>query len=307
MLVQIGWTLNGGRGEAKAGTAGGDIHRPRLHATSCEYSSALASVTAELRRRGRWVARLVRDGISLGESRELDRLAGLPRRTPTTTTLMGFPMSLVDAASFVSQYKDIYRHGAYATEFDAAVPRIIDCGANIGMSVLYWKLIAPEAVITAFEADPEIAGVLARNLSAARSVNGVDIVQAAVCARGGTVEFAPDGGDAGHIGPGGLVVPAVRLRDYLTDKIDLLKLDVEGAEIDVVLDCADRLHQVDRIVLEYHSMPDRQRRLGTMLGTLEAAGFRLIVKTEHAPPRPLLAISSDGDLENRLNVYAIRE
>ena len=219
---------------------------------------------------------------------------------------MGFPMSVVDAASFLSQYDDIYRHGAYAAQFDAAVPRILDCGANIGMSVLYWKSIAPEAAITAFEADPEIAEVLAANLSSAGSENGVDIVQAAVCARRGTVEFAPDGGDAGHIGPGGLVVPAVRLRDYLTDKIDLLKLDIEGAEIDVVLDCADLLHHVEQIVLEYHSMADQQRRLGTMLGTLEATGFRLIVKTEHAPPRPLLAISGEGDAENRLNIYAIR-
>ncbi len=219
---------------------------------------------------------------------------------------MGFPMSLVDAASFLSQYNDIYRHGAYEAQFDVAVPRILDCGANIGMSVLYWKSIAPDAAITAFEADPEIAGILARNLSAAGSANGVEIVQAAVCARRGTVEFAPDGGDAGHIGPGGLVVPAVRLRDCLTEKIDLLKLDIEGAEIDVVLDCADVLHNVERIVLEYHSLADQERRLGTMLGTLEASGFRLIVKTEHAPSRPLLAISNHRDLENRLNVYAIR-
>jgi FkbM family methyltransferase len=214
-------------------------------------------------------------------------------------------MSLVDAASFLSQYYDIYGQGTYAVEFDSSVPRILDCGANIGMSVLYWKSIAPDAVITAFEADADIANVLASNLRAAESAHGVDIVQAAVCARHGTVEFVPDGADSGHIGPTGVVVPAVRLRDYLTGKIDLLKLDIEGAEVEVLLDCADVLHRVQRIVFEYHSIADRERRLGMLLGALEAAGFRVIIKTEHAPARPL--IQTEGDSENRLNVYALRE
>jgi FkbM family methyltransferase len=243
----------------------------------------------------------VLDRVFSRKRRELARLERMPRRTRTSTTLLGFPMSLVDAASFLSQYNDIYRHGTYAVRFDTAAPRIIDCGANVGMSVLYWKWIAPGSVITAFEPDPEIADVLASNLSAAGAVDRVDIIRAAVCARRGSVEFAPDGADAGHIGPGELVVPAVQLRDYLTGKIDLLKLD-----IDAILDSADLLHHVERIVLEYHSLADPQRRLGAMLGALEAAGFQLIVSTEHAPPRPLLPSSKDGDLENRLNVYGRR-
>ncbi len=46
-------------------------------------------------------------------------------------------------------------------------------------------------------------------------------------------------------------VGAVRLRDLLTEPVDLLKMDIEGAAVDVLMDCADRLLLIKRLVVEY--------------------------------------------------------
>ncbi len=53
------------------------------------------------------------------------------------------------------------------------------------------------------------------------------------------------------------MVRTVRLADYLIgDRIDLLKIDIEGAEVPVLEDCAARLDWVDRVFVEYHSFTD---------------------------------------------------
>jgi hypothetical protein len=46
-------------------------------------------------------------------------------------------------------------------------------------------------------------------------------------------------------------VSTCRLRDYLTQSVDLLRLDIEGADVDVLLDCADLLGQVRNFLSPY--------------------------------------------------------
>ena len=101
------------------------------------------------------------------------------------------------------------------------------------------------------------------------------------------MRFAAEGSDAGRLGDdGGLEVPTVRLRDWLDRDVDLLKMDIEGAEVDVLLDCADRLDRVGSLVCEYHSFAGRPQRLGEMIGGLEGAGHRVIVDGRHGPGPP---------------------
>ena len=49
-------------------------------------------------------------------------------------------------------------------------------------------------------------------------------------------------------------MPTCRLRDYLTQRVDLLRLDIQGAEVDVLLDCADLLGHVQYLAVDYHSV-----------------------------------------------------
>jgi FkbM family methyltransferase len=243
--------------------------------------------------------------------RELWRLEEAPAFQPGETPLLGAPLRYTHPASVVVQYRSIFGHGEYRFASARPDPRILDCGANIGMASLYWKSQYPSARITAFEPDPAIASVLRANLKAHRAAD-VEVIEAAVWTKDGTLGFRQQGAGGGHIGGGDLgggdvEVAAVRLRDHLDVPVDFLKLDIEGAETDVILDCADRLGVVANLFVEYHSLTGRPQRLGELVSALSGAGFRLAINTEYALPAPFVAASPDREMDLQLNISAFRE
>ncbi|MBK9174775.1 MAG: FkbM family methyltransferase, partial [Flavobacteriales bacterium] len=89
-------------------------------------------------------------------------------------------------------------------------------------------------------------------------------------------------------------VPSVKLRDVLISNgtVDLLKVDIEGAETEVLLDCGDALGGVQRLYVEYHSFRNRPQRLHELLALLAAQGFRYYlhrIGAHHAQPFMALA------------------
>jgi FkbM family methyltransferase len=185
-------------------------------------------------------------------------------------------------------------------------PLIIDGGANVGVSVAWFKQQWPKARVLAFEADPGIGAVLKLNVASAGFTN-VTVVEKALWTSEGELMFTPEGGDAGRLdGDGSTLVATTRLRDWLTEPIDLLKLDIEGAEADVIVDCVDRLELVKNIVFEYHSIVGRPQRLGETLAILEKAGYRIWVRDEFAPVNALVAVTPSAGMDMRLNIWAKR-
>ena len=141
-------------------------------------------------------------------------------------------------------------------------PRILDCGANVGLASLFFKRRCPSARITAYEADPALFKILApiSTPTAPRTWKP----STRLCGRRtDACTFRADGSDSGMIGTlsgavGGTAVdvPSLRLRDLIerdaNGRIDLLKLDIEGAEDAVLADCEPVLHRVGAIVLDLH-------------------------------------------------------
>ncbi len=211
--------------------------------------------------------------------------------------MMQYDLQYGDLLTFCPQWLDIFVDQSLAFRSLTPAPRILDCGANIGLASLYFKRLYPHASITAFEADPAIAGQLARNLR----VNGTDVevVAAAVWTRTGDVTFAADRADSGSLvntetGPSrtSIRVPSVRLADIVArEPISLLKLDIEGAEAEVLRDIAPYLGNVDALLLEVHEFRPESRRLPELLQLLGAAGMRYSVS--HVTPLPDLDAPED--------------
>ncbi len=143
-------------------------------------------------------------------------------------------------------------------EYDFALEppprRILDLGANIGASVLFFRRRWPDAQIVAVEASPRLAAVLDRNV---RHL-AVDVHHQAVAAQSGTIEFHESehswaGTTAAGTGPT-ITVPAVALDELLDEQVDLVKVDIEGAEFDVFA-AANRLDRVGSIFGEAHALP----------------------------------------------------
>ena len=183
-----------------------------------------------------------------------------------STSVAGPPVRFTHPQAFVAQYRAMFHERMYAAALGPA-PVILDVGANYGLATIALKAEHPDAEIVAFEADPAIAAIAATNIARPRACDDVTLVRAAAWTSEGTMRFAAEGSDAGRLGDeGGLEVPTVRLRDWLDRDVDLLKMDIEGAEVDVLLDCADRLDRVGSLVCEYHSFAGRPQRLGEMIG-----------------------------------------
>lgn len=154
-------------------------------------------------------------------------------------------------------------------------PRILDCGANIGFSVLNYKRQFPQARIVAFEPDPEFAPVLRRNLEQ-NGAGDVEVVEAAAWTSAGEGRWRSEGIDGSRLAPdGSTVVRTVDLADYLSDEVDLLKLDIEGAEYAVVEHLADRLGRVKNLSIECHVDQTRIEPFAKILTVLRRAGFLL--------------------------------
>lgn len=256
------------------------------------------------------LAELLRDDPSGLPLRDRRRLARLPRHTPSTATIAGTRVRIEDAASFLVDVEEIFRRRVYDFVPTGASPRILDCGANIGLATIWFKLRFPAARVTAFEPDPALCEALRANV-AAFAFAGVEVRQEAVWTTASTLEFLREGAHSGRVarsGDGGekVAVSAVRLRDRLTEPVDLLKLDVEGAETEILRDCAGALGAVQALFVEYHSRADAPQSLHEVLALLAGAGFRYHVTPAQVAARPFVARPLSQGFDLQLNVYAFR-
>jgi FkbM family methyltransferase len=244
------------------------------------------------------------------DERELFRLRRWPRFTPTTARLGGLTLRIPDAASFVYMFDEIFRRRLYDFAADSERPRVIDAGANIGLGVLFFKRLFPRASVTAVEADPAIFAYLADNVAAA-GCHDVELINKAVWTCDTVIPFFSDGADAGRAGHGGpgwtrRDVPTLALADLLDEPVDLLKIDIEGAETDVLEHAADRLPNVKQLFVEHHSFVDQPQTLHRLLDVLHRAGFRVWISPPTDIPQPFIRRPVYLDMDVQLNVFAFR-
>lgn len=259
---------------------------------------------------------MIKRGAPWGEARrqarEDARLRRLPRYTATETILHGRRIQVVDAPTYLSARAEILERRCYDFESSVAKPRILDGGANIGISSIFFQQRYPAARITAYEADPAIAGVLRNNLDAF-GFNAVEMKPVALWVEQGEVEFCLEGGMSGRVpmGEGDAVrrirVPAVRLRDELArEPVEMLKLDIEGAETAVLKDCRDYVRKdwIRHLFFEYHSHVQEAQSLHELLALLQAGGYRYYLTPAYISKHPFLPPRLLVGMEFQINVYA---
>jgi FkbM family methyltransferase len=207
-----------------------------------------------------------------------------PRFTPGTIRMMDYELRYSDLMTICPQWRDIFVTRSLDFVSVSSAPRILDCGANVGLASLFFKRRYPRARITAYEADPALFAILDGNLTA-NGAGDIERVHAALWTSSGRLAFRCDGGDSGMIASlrGAVTgeprtVPSLRLRDILAaEPIDLLKLDIEGAEDAVLADCEPVLDRVRTVVLDLHELDPAVRQAPRVLECLTRAGFTYAV------------------------------
>jgi FkbM family methyltransferase len=213
-------------------------------------------------------------------------LAATSRRDagPRRVTVLGMPVFFNDYYWLLEMYEDIFLRRQYEFESERPAPAIVDAGSNIGLAILFFKQLFPRAAVLGFEPDPDTFELLTRNVAENR-LEDVRIRNEAVYDGRAELDLFGDPSAPGspqmttsgdRLSGAPKRVPATRLSEHVTEPVDFLKVDIEGAE-GVVLDElkeAGKLPLVGRMAIEYHHhMEAGEDRLAGLLATLERSGF----------------------------------
>ncbi|TAL48473.1 MAG: FkbM family methyltransferase, partial [Chitinophagaceae bacterium] len=213
-----------------------------------------------------------------------------------------------DSGSLIAGYQEIFLKQNYLFNTFQQAPRIIDCGSNIGLSIIFFKKKFPGAVIDAFEPDPRIFAVLKNNIDK-RRFTAISLHNTAIAAEDGELKFRPDGGFSGKItkdesSPGLITVKAEKLSPYLNKPVDFLKIDIEGAETEVLFEIRNNLDVVRNLFIEYHSVNGHDQNLDQLLKILKEKKFRVHIKEAASAKHPFMERPLIAGMDNQLEIYA---
>jgi FkbM family methyltransferase len=187
------------------------------------------------------------------------RLLGRPRELAIAPLQSNQPVYLrIDTSDFCA-YRDvlIFKSKSYGPTLPGFSPTtIVDVGAHIGMASILFALKYPAARIIAIEPEPSNFGALVRNTAPYKSITPI---HAALWREDGEVSLglsnAHPKGAFQLVEEGGQQVRAVTIetvmRETGIDSIDLLKVDVEGAEIEIFESCP-WISKVKVLTIELH-------------------------------------------------------
>jgi FkbM family methyltransferase len=190
-----------------------------------------------------------------------------------------FAMDLNIYSREVAGYWEIFQEQQYLdvapTDKDQQVV-VLDIGANVGFFAVRQALRHGKNLrLIAFEPDPETYGRLQANVGRIRRSVESDITcyNCALDTHTGQAKFLQDMSVESRILEDDSTAPAITVQITTLDsiiekegieKIDLLKLDVEGHELKVLAGGSKALGITDNITLEYHH-PDFVEAIGKLL------------------------------------------
>lgn len=184
---------------------------------------------------------------------------------------------------------------------------IIELGAGVGTeTVPLSRLVGPDGKVLAVEANPRAASVLKRTL-ALNGITNVEVAEVAVGDREQMVDFVDEEMDeSGFVGASS-DVPMIRVSSVFLDplvadfpRIDLLKVNIEGAELPALRSAPSVLARTRNAVISCHDFKaDRTgneffRTRSQIQALLLSSGFSML-------PSPV-----DGPPEIRDTIYATR-
>jgi FkbM family methyltransferase len=177
---------------------------------------------------------------------------------------VGAPIYLRKGKSDILLFKQIFVYGEYDFKLPGFAPKtIIDAGANIGLSPLYFHSKFPGATIIALEPESENFKMLTRNTAPLKNIS---CLKAGLWSRSTNLEIV-----SYDVRPTGFMVKEVETKSeksiealsvndlmsrYKMDTLDFLKLDIEGAEAQVL---SENNHWIGRTKVLTVELHDKKR------------------------------------------------
>jgi FkbM family methyltransferase len=172
----------------------------------------------------------------------------------------GGTVLLRPGTSDLHTYRQVFVRRDYDFELLRAPQTIVDAGANIGLATLWFARRYPGARILALEPEPANFALLAKNTT---QFPNVTAIHGALWKDRGEIQIVDPGygswgfqtrAAAGVSSDGRVKALAVDdiMKDHGLASLDLLKIDIEGAEVEVFETAARWIDRVQVLVVELH-------------------------------------------------------
>jgi len=189
---------------------------------------------------------------------------------------------------------------------------LLDVGANIGtFTIPAAKHVGQSGHVVAIEASPDVFKILEKNI-ALNNINNIEPVCAAAAAKDGHTQFYPAPVD--HFGMGSqapqfdatpIAIPSVTLdslvRKFNLSSVNLIKIDVEGFELDVLKGATGLLNGKNPPLVVFEFCDWAETRSGGDLGGAQRflldRGFQIWRAPEYDCGSPISApLTTGGDM-----------
>jgi FkbM family methyltransferase len=157
-----------------------------------------------------------------------------------------------------------------------SVRLIVDLGANVGFSCLYWLTQFPEARLIALEPHPGHMAQCRANLAANGMLSRVTLHAAAAGVTPSRITLTDKGSASAVVTADANGIQADMLDIFsLLDgcAVDLLKIDIEGGEHAILADPRFPRLRVSRLVMEWHGEPASR---AWCLARLDESGYETV-------------------------------
>jgi len=170
-----------------------------------------------------------------------------------------YPIYLRRQTSDYNIFEDILITEHYAIDYKCDPKVIFDCGANIGIAAVYYANRFPEAKIICIEPESSNFEMLKKNTECYPNIN---ILKAGLWYKKSHLKIDDDNrqkwsftvSEVPEDTPNSIKAVSIPdlMREYHCNEIDILKIDIEGAEKELFEKDYDWLSKVNVIVIETH-------------------------------------------------------
>lgn len=213
-------------------------------------------------------------------------------------------------------FEEIFYRNEYYFKTKNKNPIIIDCGANIGFSIIYFKWLYPDSTVYGFEPDKGTFELLKKNIEK-NNLKNVHLINAAVSDKSGKIDFFIDPKHPGALAMSTrygrmpkykTTVQSISLSSFIKENniqnIDFIKMDIEGSEKEVLkdLDRNKMFNKITKILVEYHhKIVGEKSCLGDYLKILEKNKFEYQIDARCIP------VSSHNKNQGDVLLYCYRD
>ncbi len=211
--------------------------------------------------------------------------------TPKIANIGKYKVTYFNKPELQTLKKEIFQDEIYSIDLKCKKENtinILDVGSHIGLSVLYFKAQYPNSKIICFEPNPNVFPLLEENIFY-NNLTNVTILNIALGKNSSKRNLHIDSSGYGAFSTASfrknawngkqksrvIEVKTEPLSKYIKKTVDLVKLDVEGVELEILkeLDESDCFKNIKNMFIEYH--PSKGQNIENLLKILKRNSFRL--------------------------------